>query len=76
MTVKEILQTLILASTEFPFPKHEVDPARLRPSDVTLQIPDTSKFRQASGWEPTISARETLKNLLDWHREQVSLFRQ
>ena len=50
---------------------HEVDPARLRPSDVTLQIPDTSKFFAATGWVPTISARQTLQDLLDYHRRAI-----
>lgn len=50
---------------------HRVDPARLRPSDVTLQIPDTSKFRAATGWRPTIPARQTLADLLDYHRQRV-----
>lgn len=49
----------------------EVDPARLRPSDVTLQIPDTSKFRAATGWEVEIPWKRTLRDLLDYHRERV-----
>ncbi len=50
---------------------HEVDPARLRPSDVTLQIPDVSKFRKATGWAPTISMEETLLDLLNYHRVRL-----
>ncbi|SBW01441.1 GDP-mannose 4,6-dehydratase [uncultured Alphaproteobacteria bacterium] len=50
---------------------HAVDPKRLRPSDVTLQIPDTSKFREATGWRPTIPPQQTFSDLLDWHRERV-----
>lgn len=55
---------------------HVVDPARLRPSDVTLQIPDTSKFRAATGWEPSIPARQTLADLLDYHRGRIRRTRQ
>lgn len=47
---------------------HVVDPTLLRPSDVTLQIPDTSKFKMATGWEPRIPFEETLKNILDFYR--------
>ena len=66
MTVGEILETLkSLAKTKV---EHVVDPARLRPSDVTLQIPDTSKFFKATKWEPKIPARQTLGDLLDYHR--------
>ena len=32
--------------------RREVDPARLRPSDVEILIGDSSKFRADTGWEP------------------------
>ncbi len=50
--------------------EHMVDPALLRPSDVTLQIPDTTKFHQATGWVPEIPFEDTLQNLLGYHREK------
>jgi GDPmannose 4,6-dehydratase/GDP-4-dehydro-6-deoxy-D-mannose reductase len=52
--------------------EHAVDPALIRPSDVTLQIPDTRKFRAATGWKPEISSDQTLKDLLEYHRERAS----
>lgn len=51
--------------------EHAVDPALVRPSDVTLQIPDTSKFRNATGWAPEIPLEQTLRDLLDWHRARI-----
>ncbi|CAN2039952.1 GDP-6-deoxy-D-mannose reductase [Candidatus Magnetomoraceae bacterium gMMP-15] len=51
--------------------KHEVDPELLRPSDVTLQIPDISKFQKTTGWKPEISVNQTLKDLLDYHRKKL-----
>jgi GDPmannose 4,6-dehydratase/GDP-4-dehydro-6-deoxy-D-mannose reductase len=70
MTIGELLEKLKgMARCKI---EHVVDPALLRPSDVTLQIPDTSKFRKESGWKPTISAEQTLKDLLDYHRERVA----
>jgi len=51
--------------------EHRVDPALLRPSDVTLQIPDTTKFLQATGWVPEIPFEDTLQHLLDYHREKT-----
>lgn len=69
MTVGGILEILKSLARK-PIP-HVVDPARLRPSDVTLQIPSTKKFHEATGWEPKISARQTLSDLLDYHRERV-----
>jgi GDPmannose 4,6-dehydratase/GDP-4-dehydro-6-deoxy-D-mannose reductase len=50
---------------------HEVDPTLLRPSDVTLQIPDVSKFRHATGWAPRIPLETTLADLLEYHRDRV-----
>ena len=47
-----------------PIPS-EQDPALLRPSDVTLQIPDTSKFLAATGWKPRYSFDESVAFLLD-----------
>lgn len=46
----------------------EVDPARLRPSDVTLQIPCIDKFVAATGWQPKISAKQTLEDMLVYWR--------
>ena len=54
-------------------PRIEVDPGLLRASDVTRQVPDTSKFREATGWRPTISFEQTLKDILNYWREQVGL---
>ena len=47
-----------------------VDPALLRPADVTLQIPSTEKFENATGWKPQFSFEESVTFLLDhWRRE-------
>lgn len=51
--------------------EHEVDSALLRPSDVTLQVPDISKFKKATGWTPEISLEQTLHDLLDYHRMRL-----
>lgn len=51
--------------------QHEVDPARLRPSDVTLQIPDISKFKEITGWKAEITPRKTFGDLLDYHRQNI-----
>lgn len=69
MTVGEMLDVLIgMAGCRI---RYEVDPALVRPSDVTLQIPDTSKFRAATGWEPTVPLETTLRDLLDYHRGRI-----
>jgi GDP-mannose 4,6-dehydratase len=70
MTVGAVLETL-KGLARCPI-AHVVDPALLRPSDVTLQIPDTSKFRAATGWVPEIPVERTLRDLLDYQRRRVS----
>ncbi|HEY8022754.1 MAG TPA: GDP-mannose 4,6-dehydratase [Thermoanaerobaculia bacterium] len=52
--------------------KIEVDPARLRPSDVEILIGDSSKFRADTGWEPRIPFDQTVADLLDYWREVMA----
>jgi GDPmannose 4,6-dehydratase/GDP-4-dehydro-6-deoxy-D-mannose reductase len=48
------------------------DPALLRPSDVTLQIPNVEKFTQATGWRPSIPFEESVKELLEVWRKRTA----
>ncbi len=50
----------------------QVDPALLRPSDVTLQIPCSDKFKAETGWKPEIPLEKTLADLLDYWRDELS----
>jgi GDP-4-dehydro-6-deoxy-D-mannose reductase len=47
------------------------DPARMRPSDVTLLLGDCTKFHKTTGWKPTIAFEITLKDLLEHWRQRV-----
>jgi len=47
-----------------------VDPALLRPTDVTLQIPDTTKFFNETGWKPKYSFEESVNYLLESCRKE------
>jgi GDP-D-mannose dehydratase len=69
MTVGEMLEILKSFST-VPI-RHEVIPSLLRPSDVTLQIPDISKFRSKTGWKAEKPIEETLEDLLNYHRQLI-----
>ena len=69
-TVREMLEHLISLSTVKDI-KVEIDPDRLRPIDADLQVPDTSKFKKHTGWEPEISFDKTMKDLLEYWRQQV-----
>ena len=68
--IREMLdRVLALSQVEV---KIEVDPARLRPSDVEILIGDSSKFRADTGWEPRIPLDQTVRDLLDYWRETLS----
>ncbi len=47
----------------------ELDPNRVRPTDITLQVPDSTKFREKTGWKPTKGLEEICDDLLDYWRE-------
>ena len=49
----------------------EQDPERLRPIDADLQIPDTSKFKDHTGWEPKYKYEQTISDLLDYWRKMI-----
>ena len=70
-SIKEMLEYLLSLSTVSNI-KIETDPDRLRPIDADLQIPDTSKFKKHTGWEPQIEFETTMKDLLDYWRRMVS----
>lgn len=73
MLVGDMLDLLKgMSSTQI---EHEVDPDLVRPSDVTLQIPDISKFQNATGWKPEIPLEKTLADLLNYQRERVAEIR-
>jgi len=54
----------------------EVDPDRLRPdrSEVQRLIADSTKAREALGWEPKVTLDEGLKNTIEWIRENIGNF--
>lgn len=51
--------------------KVAIDPERFRPSDIPVLIGDSTKFRSATGWAPTIPFERTLEDLLNYWRERV-----
>jgi len=55
--------------------KIELDKTRLRPIDADLQVPDTSKFREHTGWKSEISFEQTMADLLNYWRKKISLGR-
>lgn len=70
-TIGEMLEHLISLSTIDNL-SVEVDPNRLRPIDADLQVPDTTKFKAHTGWEPSISFETTMQDLLDYWRSRIT----
>ena len=69
VSVGEILERLIALSGR-PIPTR-LDPALLRPSDISMQVPRIDKFVRATGWKPRYSVEESLQHLLTYWRERV-----
>jgi GDP-4-dehydro-6-deoxy-D-mannose reductase len=70
ITIQSLLDRLLeLSSAEV---RVEVDPERLRPSDVEILIGDSSKFRADTGWEPQVPFEQTLRDILDFWRERLA----
>lgn len=65
--VGDTLNTLISYSVMKDQIRVEIDPARLRPIDADLQVPDCRKFIAHTGWEPEYTFEQTMQDLLnDW----------
>lgn len=72
-TVGEILETLLSFSNDKGRINVETDPTRLRPVDADLQVPDTTKFHQHTGWSPLIPFEQTIHDLLQYWRGRVQV---
>lgn len=69
-TVGEMLTHLLSISTRSDIAL-ETEQTRIRPLDADLQVPDTTKFREHTGWEPTIPFEKTMEDLLNYWRGRV-----
>lgn len=68
--IGEMLDYLISQSTADNI-TIEVDKNRLRPIDADLQVPDTTKFREHTGWKPEYTFEQTMNDLLDYWRNEI-----
>lgn len=69
LTVGEFLDELIKhSSVNIP---REQDIKLLRPVDVTMQIPDVTKFKTQTGWSPKYSLKDSISFLLDHYRNLI-----
>jgi GDPmannose 4,6-dehydratase len=69
-TVGDMLNYLISISSckDISVEQEEI---RMRPLDADLQLSDTTKFREHTGWQPEIPFEKTMQSLLDYWREQI-----
>ncbi len=70
-TIGQMLETLVNLANMQNKVIVEIESSRMRPSDVTLQIPDSSKFQEATGWQPEIFFGQTMLDLLNYWRQRV-----
>ena len=61
--IRQLLEMLLSASRARV--EVRVDPGRLRPADVPVQVGDPSLLREATGWEPEVPLERSLHDLLD-----------
>lgn len=71
-TMKECLEKLIALSTDKDI-RYEIDPERVRPTELKLFVGDFTKFKNKTDWKPTIPFDQTLNDVLSYWREQVKL---
>lgn len=70
-TIEDMLKHLLSLSVRKDITL-ELDPARVRPIDADLQVPDTRKFQAHTGWKPEIAFEKTMRDLLDYWRKRVA----
>ena len=68
-TVGEALDMLISKSKISDALTKLLDKKRVRPTDITLQIPSSDKFREHFGWKPEKDLTHICDDLLDYWRE-------
>ncbi len=68
-SIRWLLDTLL--SLSLVDVRVEIDPARLRPSDVPISVCDNRHLVAATGWQPEIPVEQSLRDLLEsWRSEQ------
>ena len=75
ISIGDLLQLFINLSTHNGEIKTEVDPDRLRPSDVVLLYGNSDKFMAVTGWRPKYNLEKTMGDLLDAWRKKVEVMK-
>lgn len=72
-TVGYILKHLVSLSTAKDSIGWIPDEGRMRPIDADNQVPDCTKFKERTGWEPSITFEKTMADLLNYWRMRVKV---
>ena len=67
-TVGDMLKTLLKHTPLGHDIRIEQDETRMRPIDADLQIPDSRKFKEHTGWQSEIPFEKTMIDLLNYWR--------
>jgi GDP-4-dehydro-6-deoxy-D-mannose reductase len=68
--IQEVLD-MVLDMSKVKNIKVKKDPKRMRPSDVEILLGDCTKFKEQTGWKTTIPFEQTMKDLLEWWRNEI-----
>ena len=70
-TMGELLDQLIEMTGLKGKVQKEVDPKLVRPIDIPVQICDSRKFRDLTGFKPEIQIRKTLADLVEYYQRKI-----
>jgi GDP-4-dehydro-6-deoxy-D-mannose reductase len=68
--IRDLLRELIIAA-HVPVEVRD-DPQRMRPADVPLFVGDNAKLREATGWEPRITLRSSIRDIYEAARTEYA----
>jgi GDP-4-dehydro-6-deoxy-D-mannose reductase len=68
--INDVLDLLLKKSNTKDI-KIEMDPSRMRPSDVEILHGDCTKIMKQTGWKPEIPFEKTMSDLLEYWRERL-----
>lgn len=68
--IRDVLRELIVLA-RVPVEVRD-DPQRMRPSDVPLFVGDAAKLKAATGWEPHVSLRASLRDIYEAARTEYA----
>ena len=69
--VNQLTLNFLISKSTSPNIEIVIDPERLRPIDADLQIPNTTKFRNHTGWKPEYTFEQTMDDLLTYWRDKI-----